>query len=79
MGKLKSHIQEWLETYGYDLGYGMDNLPPLDQMDEFTPPADGEPSDKELAVIENEYSNEELSELEWLENNNPDDGSWDGR
>ena len=52
MGKLKSHIQEWLEQYGYDLGYDMDNLPPLDQMNEFTPPADSEPSDKELANIE---------------------------
>ena len=75
MGKIKGHIQEWLETYGYDLGYDMDNLPPMSEMDEFCPPATemfycgpDEPTDDELDVIE----------LELLDNN-PDDGSWAGR
>jgi hypothetical protein len=39
MGLLKGHIQDWLEEYGYDLGYDWDNLPDLSDMDENTPPA----------------------------------------
>ena len=39
MGKLKGHIQDWLETYGYDKGYDWGNLPPLEQMDANTPTA----------------------------------------
>ena len=27
MGLLKTHIQDFLETIGYELGYDMDNLP----------------------------------------------------
>ena len=27
MGLLKSHIQDFLETVGYEMGYDMDNLP----------------------------------------------------
>ena len=27
MGKLKSHVQDFLETVGYSMGYDMDNLP----------------------------------------------------
>jgi len=33
MGKIKGHIQEWLETYGYSLGYDFDNIPSLLKMD----------------------------------------------
>ena len=40
MGLLKGHIQEWLEEYGYSLGYDWDNLPPLEMMDANTPPAE---------------------------------------
>jgi len=29
MGRLKSHLQDWLETYGYELGYDMSNAPEL--------------------------------------------------
>ena len=29
MGKIKSHIQDFLEEGGYDLGYSMDYLPEL--------------------------------------------------
>ena len=39
MGLLKGHIQDWLEEYGYDLGYDWDNLPDLSDMDANTPPA----------------------------------------
>ena len=39
MGLLKGHIQDWLEEYGYDLGYDWDNLPDLSDMDKDTPPA----------------------------------------
>ena len=34
MGLLKGHIQEFLETVGYDNGYDWDNLPSLSKMDE---------------------------------------------
>ena len=40
MGLLKGHIQDWLEEYGYDLGYDWDNLPDLSDMDENTQPAE---------------------------------------
>ena len=29
MGKIKNHLQEWLETYGYRLGYDISNAPDL--------------------------------------------------
>ena len=29
MGKIKNHIHDWLESYGYDLGYDMGNAPDL--------------------------------------------------
>jgi hypothetical protein len=35
-----------------------------------------EPTDEELTEIENEIDNDYL---EWLVDNNPDDGSWEGR
>ena len=40
MGLLKGYVQDWLETYGYDLGYDWGNLPDLSDMDANTPPAD---------------------------------------
>ena len=39
MGMIKGFIQDWLELHGYELGYDMDNLPPLDMMDGQCPPA----------------------------------------
>ena len=38
MGLLKGYVQDWLENYGYDLGYDWDNLPDLSEMNENTPP-----------------------------------------
>ncbi len=32
MGKIKNHIHEWLEAYGYDLGYDMTNAPALSDL-----------------------------------------------
>ena len=32
MGLLKGYIQDWLEEFGYDLGYDWDNLPSLSDM-----------------------------------------------
>ena len=32
MGLLKGHIQDWLEEFGYDLGYSMSNLTDLSDM-----------------------------------------------
>ena len=29
MGKIKDHLQDWLEEYGYDLGYDISNAPEL--------------------------------------------------
>ena len=30
MGKIKRYLEDWLENYGYDLGYDMSNVPDLD-------------------------------------------------
>tara|TARA_R100001015_G_C4635064_1_gene203360 strand:- start:11629 stop:11793 length:165 start_codon:yes stop_codon:yes gene_type:complete len=29
MGKIKNYLHDWLEEYGYDLGYDIDNAPEL--------------------------------------------------
>ena len=29
MGRLKSHLQDWLDKYGHKLGYDMSNAPEL--------------------------------------------------
>jgi|TARA_B100000073_G_scaffold330734_1_gene319453 hypothetical protein len=34
MGKIKSFVQEFLETVGYDNGYDWDNLPSMSKMEE---------------------------------------------
>ena len=34
MGKLKGYVEDWLQEFGYDLGYGWDNLPSLNDMDD---------------------------------------------
>tara|TARA_R100001594_G_C3892701_1_gene228838 strand:+ start:254 stop:445 length:192 start_codon:yes stop_codon:yes gene_type:complete len=33
MGKLKSYLEDWLDEYGYDLGFSWDNLPNLGDLD----------------------------------------------
>ena len=34
MGLIKGYIQDWLEEYGYDLGYDWDNLPDISEMEQ---------------------------------------------
>ena len=29
MSKIKGHIEDWLEEYGHDLGYDMNNVPDM--------------------------------------------------
>ena len=40
MGLLKGLIQDWLEEYGYDLGFDFDNLPDLSDMTSDCPSAE---------------------------------------
>ena len=39
MGMMKGFIHEWLEDFGFELGYDWDNLPSLSDMNADTPPA----------------------------------------
>ena len=32
MGRIKSHLHDWLEEYGYELGYDMSNAPNLQDL-----------------------------------------------
>ena len=51
MGKIKGFAQDFLEKVGYDMGYDMNNLPSMAEMEDLMnqPP---EPSDDELREIE---------------------------
>jgi len=40
MGLLKGHIQDWLENYGYELGFDFYNLPDLSDMTSDCPSAE---------------------------------------
>jgi len=40
MGMLKGYVQDWLENYGYELGYDWSNLPNLEDMCADTPPVE---------------------------------------
>ena len=33
MGRIKSYIHDWLETYGEELGYDWNNVPSMGDMD----------------------------------------------
>ncbi len=39
MGMMKGFIHEWLEDFGFELGYDWDNLPCMSMMDGDCPPA----------------------------------------
>ena len=41
MGLLKGYIHDWLEEFGFDLGYDWDNLPDLSDMTPDCPSAEG--------------------------------------
>ena len=32
MGKIKNHMHDWLESYGFSLGYDMSNAPELSDL-----------------------------------------------
>ena len=54
MGKIKSYVQDFLETVGYDMGYDWDNLPSMSEMEDLMSDAPSEPTDDELKEIESE-------------------------
>ena len=34
MSRLKGFVEDWLEEYGYELGYSWDSLPSINDLDE---------------------------------------------
>ena len=68
MGKIKGFAQEFLEKVGYDMGYAMDNLPSMAEMEDLMnqPP---EPSDDELREIEavSLYENGDIDDFDFME------------
>ena len=68
MGKIKGFAQEFLEKVGYDMGYDMDNLPSMAEMEDLMnqPP---EPSDDELREIEavSLYENGDIDNFDFME------------
>ena len=68
MGKIKGFAQEFLEKVGYDMGYDMNNLPSMAEMEDLTnqPP---EPSDDELREIEavSLYENGDIDDFDFME------------
>ena len=51
MGKIKGFAQDFLEKVGYDMGYDMNNLPSMAEMEDLMNQPQ-EPSDNELREIE---------------------------
>ena len=51
MGKIKGFAQDFLEKVGYDMGYDMNNLPSMAEMEDLMNQPQG-PSDDELREIE---------------------------
>ena len=68
MGKIKGFAQEFLEKVGYDMGYDMDNLPSMAEMEDLMnqPP---EPSDDELREIEavSLFENGDIDNFDFME------------
>ena len=68
MGKVKGFAQEFLEKVGYDMGYDMNNLPSMAEMEDLMnqPP---EPSDDELREIEavSLYENGDIDDFDFME------------
>ena len=68
MGKIKGFAQEILEKVGYDMGYDMNNLPSMAEMEDLMnqPP---EPSDDELREIEavSLYENGDIDDFDFME------------
>ena len=68
MGKIKGFAQDFLEKVGYDMGYDMNNLPSMAEMEDLMnqPP---EPSDDELREIEavSLYENGDIDDFDFME------------
>ena len=68
MGKIKGFAQEFLEKVGYDMGYDMNNLPSMAEMEDLMnqPP---EPSDDELREIEavSLFENGDIDNFDFME------------
>ena len=68
MGKVKGFAQDFLEKVGYDMGYDMNNLPSMAEMEDLMnqPP---EPSDDELREIEavSLYENGDIDDFDFME------------
>ena len=68
MGKIKGFAQDFLEKVGYDMGYDMNNLPSMAEMEDLMnqPP---EPSDDELREIEavSLYENGDIDNFDFME------------
>lgn len=68
MGKVKGFAQDFLEKVGYDMGYDMNNLPSMAEMEDLMnqPP---EPSDDELREIEavSLYENGDIDNFDFME------------
>ena len=68
MGKIKEFAQEFLEKVGYDMGYSMDNLPSLAEMEDLMDQPQ-EPTDNELAEMETVslYENIDFDDMDFME------------
>jgi hypothetical protein len=66
MGKIKEFVQEFLEKVGYDMGYSMDNLPSLAEMEDLMDQPQ-EPTDNELAEMETSYENIDFDDMDFME------------
>ena len=68
MGKIKGFAQEFLEKVGYDMGYDMDNLPSMAEMEDLMNQP-SEPSDDELREIEavSLYENGDIDDFDFME------------
>ena len=68
MGKVKGFAQDFLEKVGYDMGYDMNNLPSMAEMEDLMnqPP---EPSDDELREIEavSLFENGDIDNFDFME------------
>ena len=64
MGKIKGFAQDFLEKVGYDMGYDMNNLPSMAEMEDLMNQPQG-PSDDELRQIEEAVSFNENSSVDF--------------
>ena len=66
MGKIKGFVQDFLEKVGYDMGYDMDNLPSMAEMEDLMNQPQ-EPSDDELRQIEEAVNIVEFDDFDFME------------